>query len=354
MKGRCRVRIRKSFTSGHTSLNLICLNVLMVLCVSGCREQVDLVPVSAKPPVAVNALTLSKVNETVRTATYYGTLVPNRTITVEFTAPGKISSIVPPGKSVSTGDLLAELNVDVLEKQKQSLQSQIAQAQAENEIQQLQQRVAGIDEEIQARRIVAPFDCIVDETFVYENSLVQPRLPILRVIDSTNPKIEIDLPSRVARFVDAELEIYFVLDDQGVAGRLAEKSRKEVAGSVSCKFDIDEDLSGVNYRFGQTVEVRFNFRTNKSGYWVPISSLDRSGEGIWSLLVVETEGESSFVATRTVSIVQVNDDQALVDGDRLDGVLAISNGIHRVALGQKVKPRLVQNEGSSDEEESSE
>ncbi len=342
---------RITFTIVQTPFVMIYLSVLLFISFAGCREQVDPIVKAEKQPLAINAIALKKVNETVKTATYFGVLEPNRTRLVAFTAPGKLKFIAPRGQAVGSNESLAELDVDVLEEQKQSLQSQLAQVPNQRE---LQQRIAGLDEQIQARRIVAPFDCVVDETFAYENSLIRAQSPVLRILDSKNPKVNINLPSRVARFVDTDLEVNFVLDDVAVVGNLAEKSKMENAGSVSFWFDIKSDLSNIEYRFGQTVEVRFNYQIDNSGFWVPLSALERSGEGIWSLLVVETNNGKSIVVRKLVTIVQITDDEALVDGNKLDGALAISNGIHRVVPGQEVEPQIIQNGGTSIDEEASE
>ena len=350
MKERSRVSFGKTFTRGQTPWALLYLNVLLLISFSGCRGQIAPTDKTQKQTMAVNVVKLTRVAETVKTATFFGTMVPDRTLTMAFAAPGRIKSIVPHGQVVTSSTLLAELDVDDLEKQQQALQSQFAQASNQQGTEQIQQRIAGLTEQIQARRIVAPFDCVVDQVFAYENSLIRAQSPVLRIIDAKNPKIDISLPSRIARFVGADVEVYFGVDDKAVVGRLVEKSKVENAGSVACRFDIQTDLSDIDYRLGQTVEVRFSFQSDLSGYWVPLSALERSGEGIWSLLVAESNDGKSMVVRKLVTIIQITDDRVLVDGDQLDDALAISTGIHRVVPGQEVVPQSIQNGGLSREE----
>ena len=301
----------------------------------------------SKSPIAVNVLSLTKVENTLKSVTYYGTLDPNRRRTLGFTVSGKIKSIVKRGQKVGADELLVALEVSDFEEQKSSLQTRLAQAQSRQEFQQLQQQMSVLDEQIQARRLLAPFDCVVDDVLAFENNLVRAQSPILRILDATKPRIKINLPRRVSERIQADLEVYFVMDDQFVTGNLVERSQTEQAGSVFCWFDLKPDLPNTSYKFGQIVEARFNIRTGKSGFWVPLSALDRSGDGVWSILLVETNNGASIVSRRLVTVGRLADKQALIDGNFSQGALAIVDGIHRVVPGQLVEPRLVENDSEA-------
>lgn len=326
----------------HVVLSLLLGNIL------GCNEQ----PVQeklSKPPVKVNVFRLTQVENTVKTATYYGVLMANRSRTPGFTVPGKINSIVKRGQKVAVNQTLAELDTGEIEKQKELLSSQLAEAQTQDQLRQGQEEISELEKQIQARRLAAPFDCVVDDVFAFENSLVRAQSPILRILESGKPRIKVNLPRNVVNQIQPDLDVYFLIGDNLVIGRLFEESQVENAGSILCRFNITSDLSNINYKFGQSVEARLSFQTGNSGFWVPLSALVRSGEGIWSLLVVETESEKNIVSRKLVTIVQLADDQALVSGDIPEGALAIADGIHRVVAGQKVEPRLVLAENESGE-----
>lgn len=318
---------------------------------AGCRKQVE--PTKPlKKPISVNVIKLSRVEETVETAAYFGELEPNRSRTLGFTVAGMIESVANVGETVAVGKELANLDVNVFSEQKKSIQARLSQTQDQEEFERLQQELEQIDEQIQARRISAPFRCVVDEVFAFENSLLRAQSPVVRVVDLENPKIKINLPSKIARFIRDDLEVYFILENETLIGSVAQKSQMENAGSVVCWFDIKTDMSNVDFSFGQTVEARFNFQTGNSGFWVPLSSLDRSGEGIWTVFLVETTDGESTISRQIVTVVQVADDQALIDGDNLEGAVAVADGIHRVVPGQAVETRLVPTDETVVSEES--
>lgn len=331
---------------------MVGLNVLLLAILVGCDETATSQIRAVKRPLTVEAFEISRVNETEKTATYFGTIRPNRSLSLAFTHPGKIKSIVSSGQSVPKGELLADLDAGELEKQKERLQSQLLKTTEKQQTEQLQVQVKNLDDQIQANRIVAPFDCIVDQAFVFENGLVRPQSPVIRIIEAKNPRIKISLPSRIAKVLNESYEVYFLLDEKVLTGSLAEKSKMERAGNVVCWFNINSDLAPEQTQFGQTIEVRFNFRTGNSGFWVPIRALERSGEGVWSIFCVELVDQAEIVAKKQVTVVEISEDQALVDGELEDGDQIITDGIHRVVPGQKISTQTTQAVESSDEETS--
>ncbi|MDG1873643.1 MAG: hypothetical protein P8J27_07015 [Mariniblastus sp.] len=337
---------RTTFNSFRANRALIAF-ALLVINSTGCQEQSE-PELAAKQLTSVNVIKLTKVDETVQTATYFGSVEQNRSQTMGFTVPGKINFMVKQGQTIAANEVLADLDVTDFQEQKKTLESQLSQSQNQQEFQQLKQKIGDLDQQIQIRRITSPFECVVDEVFVFENSLVRAQSPALRIIDLKNPRIKINLPRKVASVIIRDMEVYFLLNGKTVIGTLAEKSQTERAGSIMCWFDIKTELSNDEFKFGQTVESRFDLQIYNSGFWLPLSALDRSGEGIWSVLLVKTNNGKSFVSRKLVTIVQVTDDRVLVDGDLSKDAIAIADGIHRVVPGQEVKTRLIQKEETPD------
>ena len=94
----------------------------------------------SKSPIAVNVLSLTKVENTLKSVTYFGTLEPNRSRTLGFTVAGKIKTIAKRGQKAGPDELLVALEVSDFEEQKKSLQTRLSQAQSRQQFQQLQQQ----------------------------------------------------------------------------------------------------------------------------------------------------------------------------------------------------------------------
>ena len=122
------------------------------------------------------------------------------------------------------------------------------------------------------------------------------------------------------------------------------------AGSKTVWLAIQSDLEQIPWAFGQTVEVRFNLTSDRSGYWVPLSSLNQDASGLWSLYVIERQAsgeplivdvspdvETQTVMKKIVGLLQLQNNWALVDGALSDDEMIVVNGTHRVVSGQAVQ-----------------
>ncbi len=91
---------------------------------------------------------------------------------------------------------------------------------------------------------------------------------------------------------------------------------------------------------GQLARVRIDQRIETPGYWVPLTALTRDTGGLWSLLIAEpTDRQEHVISSRLVEILYTNGEQAFVRGTIKQGELAVTQGVHRLALGQHVDLR---------------
>lgn len=320
--------------------------LLIIVLFVGCGETVEpITSPTTREPIKVNALPLVRTDSSVQTATYFGTLEANRKQTVGFNVAGKLSFVARRGEIVQTDQPLAKLDVNELEAQRATLSQTLERLkqsdqlpQSQNQVVETQRKIAQLDNQIEASTIAAPYDCIVDDSFAFEGSLVRPQSPIVRVIESKNPRIKIKLPRRIARLVVRGQELFFVVDENRIVAKLSEKSQIENLGNITAWFEIASDVSNLNLTVGQSVEANFDFTTDVAGFWLPLSALDRSGDGIWSVFAIEGNAGSEVATRVLVTIKRITDDAALVDGDLLPDSLVIKNGLHRVVPGQAVVP----------------
>ena len=115
-------------------------------------------------------------------------------------------------------------------------------------------------------------------------------------------------------------------------------------GNVKITFDIESDLSNIDFFLQQSVEARFNLPTGKSGFWLPLTSVQKNSVGLWIVLVVENVDDEQRVVQFPIEIADVRDDTAFVRGD-LEDRLIVRDGIHRVVAGQIVEVNEVLADG---------
>ena len=190
------------------------------------------------------------------------------------------------------------------------------------------------------------------DVLVDQGSVVGPRTPVIRIVETADPDIEINLPRFVADRMAVGDTVKAMLDETPIDCEVQRKSiEEELPGSQLVWLRVTSSLDNIAWAFGQTVSVRFDLITDNAGYWVPSQSLVREGNGLWSVFVIdpannpaeETPGLSeSRVTRKIVEVIQLDEDRALIEGKIADGDFVIANGAHRVVPGQTVEPRVAE------------
>ena len=313
---------------------------------TGCGESppFDLESVSrkTKPPLTVDAIAIEKVESIIETVTYFGQLQPNRQAVLGFGVAGNIDSIPAIGERFAKGDSMASLvEAADLEVQKAGIEQNMETARTNGQsVEQLQIQLRNIETALSGSRIKAPFDCVIAEVMTFESGLIESRKPAIRIFELSRPNIEIGLPRRVAQWINDQQSYNFVIEGSARQAKYLRRSVKEnPVGSLTLWFELT-DVQGLNATFGSTVECRFNLRSDLSGYWVPLASLRRSGEGVWSVFSVapstQTQSATGTVEQRLVTIKKFDGSRVLIDGNLNLNTLVIAAGGHRVVSGQTV------------------
>ena len=343
----------------HPSLScrlaaLLC--IILSVCAGGCL-QAPALPVSPtdRPVTKVNVLRPERVKNTRQVAEFFGTLTPSRQRHLGFGKSGILETIVPVGSRIEAGELLCELDQAGLKKRQaeivqslKSLERQLGNFAAQQRAT-YESQLRDVNGQIDAGRQMAPYDCVVTDVLVDQGSVVGPRAPVIRIVETANPDVEINLPRTIADRMKVGDTVDAVLDNTIIDCEIQRKAiEEELPGSQVLWLRVISSLDDLTWAFGQTVSVRFDIETDNEGYWVPSQALVREGNGLWSVFVVvpadnqslDNEGStSSRVARKIVEVVQIDEDRVLVEGGFIDGELVIANGAHRVVPGQTVEPR---------------
>ena len=339
--------------------------VLVIFLASGCERTNDDLFSQLKPPnsasvLTVNVLRVSRDEQAMETAVFFGKLKPNRQARLGFGRAGKLKNIYKQiGEQVKEGEKLAELEQDQLEIRKRDIEQALLDAnqnfqpgelslrpEGQQEIRQLQSQLQTVELELAKGSILAPYDCIVAETIVDPGNLVGQQLPVLKVVENSQALVESSLPRRIADRLSVGQSIWVGVGDQAVSAQTKAKSPVESpVGSKIITFQITGELEPGSWSFGQAVKIRFFMPTENSGFWLPFSALNRESGGLWSTLVIaeddsqdeaNSESANSTVARKILELVQLENDWALVQGALVDGEFVIVNGSHRIVAGQRV------------------
>lgn len=311
--------------------------------------------------LSVNVIVASKQNQTIETAVFFGKLKPNRESRLGFGRGGTLKSVFKTlGDEAKAGEKIAELDQDQLQTQKTTVEAAIEELKQSaasggeepqgldtQELQQLEAQRLAIEMELAHGIINAPYDCLVSNQNVDIGSLVGQQTPVVQIMEKSPIMAETDLPHEIANGLDIGQPVWVGVGNQAVQAQIKTRSPIESSfGSRSVSMEILDDM-GSNWSFGQIVEIRFLTPTANSGFWVPLSALQRESNGLWSIYAVtgnddagqsDSEQDGLQVQRRIVDMVQLEDDWALVQGAIQEGERIIVDGSHRIVPGQSVTP----------------
>lgn len=331
------------------------LLIFLGLVVAGCEQNnsgsffQSQSPATEPPILKVNSIRVTRDQGTVETAIFFGKLKPNRQSQLRFGQGGRIKTMLKEvGQELKSGEQIAALDLEQLEKQKSELESSIAAGQDFD--QQLQAQLQSVELELAKGSIVAPYDCVIASQNAVVGDLVSPQAPVVTVIEKLPVVVEANLPLNIAlgQRSSPEKPVWVDVGTGEVRAQFKSVSPLEsTAGSRIVSFQITEGIEQADLSFGQTVKIRFLLPTDNSGHWIPTSALSRESTGLWSALVLveesETKNESDPASKRfnverkMLQVVQLEDSWALAQGAFLEEELVIVNGSHRVVPGQLVE-----------------
>ncbi len=189
----------------------------------------------------------------------------------------------------------------------------------------------------------APFECIVALRSINEGTVVSAGMPIVRVVQRTPLQVWVGIPVNLAARVTAGQQVAVVIADQEFQSTLRARL-PELDQNTRTRTIILELAPEASEKIlpGEIARVEIRTETPLSGIWLPLSALNRSVRGLWSVFVVESIDGQEIVSRRIVEVLHVEGNKAVVRGTLQDGERVIPNGTHRIVHGQKVKSRAAQ------------
>jgi RND family efflux transporter MFP subunit len=307
---------------------------------------------------------------------FTGTLTASEVSDLGFQVPGEIEKVlVSTGDRVEQGAVLAKLDPEKLGLRRQEALAQLAEAEAAlRRAQSTAQRVLDLrgqgfatdqerDDAIAAREgslervrllrraaeraeadagdteLIAPFAGFVVRRYADQGAVVDAGSPVLRLSENASLEAEVAVPDHLSRQLlpGAELSLLhrgkpFTVEVTGITQDIDPATRSRV---VRMELPPGSDLTP-----GALVRVAISDPREGRGAWVPLSALQESYRGLWSVYVVDRSEESPKVMRKDVTILSLGDDQAFVTGTLEDGDLVIRAATFRFVPGQRITPVL--------------
>ncbi|WP_227268673.1 efflux RND transporter periplasmic adaptor subunit [Roseobacter weihaiensis] len=318
------------------------------------------------PALPVSVETLRMEDSYTLPRRFIGQIEARATVSLSFELGGRIDALlVEEGDTVTAGQEIARLDIDLLEAdrrrleasraaskaqlvsaesrlaramqlQKQGFTSQETLDQALAARDELSNRIAETDAaldtvaiNIEKSVLFAPFDGQIAAQNVDAAETIQAGQEIVTVMETSAPEFRVGLPLDVSAEALARVQI-------DVAGQALPATLKRIRPDIdpvtrtrTALFSLDIERDVV---FGQTASLVMRSTVAAQGAWVPADAL-QSGEGsVWTVMIVVEDK----LYPAAVEILHLEDERAFVTGSFDADAQIVTSGAHRIVGGQTV------------------
>jgi membrane fusion protein (multidrug efflux system) len=283
---------------------------------------------------------------------------PNRIVTVPAEVEGRIEHIpCEEGDTVNSGDLLIQINADLIRPLYEVAQEQVKRnkiefermdnlvkdnATSQRDLDDARTNLAiskaNLDEvsaRLERTRIYSPINGRLNEIIVEEGEYVNVGAPVAQVVDNDTVKVIVDVPERDISFfsIGQEAQVIVNVKDQDITliGKISFISELADNQTRSTRIEISLDNRKRLLRSGQIVLVRLTRRVIDSAIMIPLLAVIPMEDSKAVYIVNSEEAQRREVELGFIKGDCVHVKSGLEPGDKL-----IIAGHRFVAPGQKV------------------
>ncbi|MEZ4943421.1 MAG: efflux RND transporter periplasmic adaptor subunit [Saprospiraceae bacterium] len=275
--------------------------------------------------------------------------------------PGVLTRVlVKNGNYVKKGQLLAQLDDDVMLKGLSELELQLKTAediytrqkglwdqkigteiqfiQAKSNKEALEQRIATTKEQLQQTKIFAPISGTVDMVMLKAGQAIAPGVPLCNIINLGDLKIAGQVPEAYAAKVRQgyPVQVYFPDLDKSVNSKVTYVSKS--INPVNRTFAVECSLpANPEYRANMIAVMKIIDYQNPQALVVPVNLIQTSEAGEF-VLVADKAGAENQATVRRVDVVQGNNYNGMVEITKglKAGDWVVSTGFQDVNQGETV------------------
>lgn len=277
-------------------------------------------------------------------------------IAVSAESPGVIRRIlVKEGQRVSKGQLLAEIDNQVLksnlaeletafnlanttyERQKnlwdQNIGTEFQYLQAKNNKERLQQQLNTLQEQIEMTRMKSPINGTVDAVISKVGENAGPGIPSFRVVNMNDLSVKAQITDSYSGLVKSGDEVVISFPDirKEIRGRLSFVSR--VIDPDSRTFDVEIDIPSLEqYKPNMVAVLKIVDYAAEEAMVVPVNVIQET-QGEHFVYVAITEGENTVAHRRPIKVGSVYDASAEVLSGLKDGEQIVTVGYQNLIDG---------------------
>lgn len=290
-----------------------------------------------------------------------GDVTSDKNILVPAEYSGIVKSVkLEEGDYVQAGTLLAEIDNELLVRQKSELETSLELAvtsyerqkrlwdqqigsemqylQAKNQKESLEKRMETLMQQMSQTKITAPISGHIDEVIIKEGEIIQMGMPSFRIVQLTNLKVKAEVSEQYVSEVhkgDSVL-ITFSGKEEGFMAKINAISQviDPDSRTFTIEIKIPEGIKDIKPNMMSEVKI-FNY-VNENALCIPMDIIQKNEKGNFVFVINQKEGE--FVAERrSVTLGRYNTKLAEIEAGLEAGELIITDGYQNISNGQHVE-----------------
>ncbi len=289
-----------------------------------------------------------------------GKVDADESVTATSKMPGALKRVyVKNGDEVRKGQLLAEIEDNILQKSLAEMDGQLATAtdiynrqkglwdqkigtevafiQAKNGKESLERSIATMKENMSQTRIYAPNSGTVDMVLLKQGQMISPGVPLCNILNLTNLKVKGEVTEAYASKVRKgdQVQVFFPDLKKEISTRVTYVSK--TINPMTRTFVVECALPKTNdYRANQIAVMKIVDYQNPNAISVPVNVIQTAEDGEF-VLIAEKTGEKSAIAKKALIKQGSNyNGQVEILSGLKKGDLVISTGFQDVNNGETV------------------
>lgn len=265
------------------------------------------------------------------------------------------------GDYVAKGDLVAELDMDQLTKQRdelltgyelakqvydrqkrlwdQNIGSELQYLQAKNEMERIEKSLETLEYQQSKGNVMAPVAGVVDEVFIKEGEIAMPGSPIATILDVTQLKVVADVPENYLGTVSRgdEVNVHFPSLQLDVKGRVILIGSKIDQANRTFKVEVRVPKASPHLKPNLLAEVSINDEKIEDVVTVPISLVQQEINGREFLMIVDRNGSQPVARKTYITRGSSNQKRVVITSGLNSGDEVIDQGSKSISEGQVIR-----------------
>jgi len=276
--------------------------------------------------------------------------------------PGVVTSVnVKEGDKVHKGQILAQLDDNVLQQQiagvnqqlafatnlynkqkslwDQKIGSEVQYLTSKNSKESLEKNLATLQQQLEMSRIKSPINGTIEEVGVKVGQMAAVgATPVFRVVNFNSAKILADIAEVYAPKVKAGNNVLIFFPDYNEEMKSTVRFSSKYINPTNRTFQIEIRLgpSKVDYRANMIAVVKINDYHNSKAITLPVNLVKDSQDGKF-IFVAKEEGSKTVARKQKVEIGQIYNGLAEITSGLKVGDKVISTGYNSLMEGQPIK-----------------